>query len=319
MHLTSQSIQCVSATLPPCSDHEAEWAALEELEAADREQQRQQAAEKEWRELAVLQAHAAPREPTPEWAFPREQMQEWLEAQQAAVAASRDQQQLRNSAGEAEEEQLLPEAAPSLLVQVPEAELAGAAAVGGLTFQQLPPLPSPITSATVNLDATLARLLASSGNTPSGPLAKAAGRWESAGQEQPEQAGPQLYQEGEALFLLEPVLPAPLGEGIRCAAGAQAVGAVQGRWVHLHRLPNAAQLLGAAGGLFLGPIRAVGCTCIACPMLRSFCVPPPAASSCSATQQTCPPRHPAPSLTPGPRSAWQKASRLPPCAPALST
>lgn len=202
------------------------------MEAADLEHQRQQAAERERRELAMLQvllpppaAHAASREPTPEWIGDRQQMQEWLAAQQAAVDASTEQLQQAQQGEcyeekEDDEQQQLQHAA--LMVQVPGEEQAGAEADGTLAahpFQQLPPLPSPITTATVNLDATLARLLASAGNTPSGPLAKQAGRWVAAadGHAAAEQDGPQLGEEGEAVFLLEPVLPAPLGEGVRCA------------------------------------------------------------------------------------------------------
>ena len=214
---TSQPCLPALPAPPICrSDHEAEWAALEEMEEADKAWQAQQAAEREARELALLQAllppapaAAAHREPTPEWAYPREQMHEWLAAQQAAAGAEQHCEAEEQPAAEQWQGEQLQAAAPSLLVGVGDAALQ--------PFQQLPPLPSPITSATANLDATLARLLASAGNTPTGPLAKAAGRWEPAGEERGQQGGQRA--EGEAVFLLEPVLPAPLGEGVRCACG----------------------------------------------------------------------------------------------------
>lgn len=289
-----------SACFVPRSDQEAEWAALEEIEAADIEQQRHQAAEQERRELAMLQAllppaavHAAPRELTPEWAYPREQMQEWLAAQQAAVTASTEQLQHQGEGHEDGQEQQLQHAA--LMVQLPGEEQAGALAVGALAaqpFQQLPPLPSPITTATVNLDATLARLLVSAGNTPSGPLAKAAGRWEAADGDAAEQGGTEMDAEAEAVFLLEPVLPAPLGEGVRCVALALLGGCAQEGLV----CRTAVRL----GGLAVKPLA------LALPSLekhahRGFNLPPPLMSS-----------------LPGRRSAWRRASLRRLCAPASS-
>lgn len=203
---------------PPRSDQESEWQALEEAQAREEAWRRQEAAEQEQRELALLQgraytaaaAHphhqqhqqqAAHREPTPEWAYPRDTMQEWLSEQQATAGLQ--------SVGRGQP------APATLHLPADDATAAGGDA-DALAFQQLPPLPSPITWATANMDMAVARLLASAGNTPTGPLGKAAGRLDdlelAGGQALEEQ---RVAAERQQPLLLEPVMPAPLGEGVR--------------------------------------------------------------------------------------------------------
>lgn len=205
----------------PCSDHEAEWQALEQAQAQEAAWQRQQRAEREQLELALLQQpdilaqhqqqqHA--QEPAAGWGHAQEEghagdaMHEWLAEQQVAAglqAASHGYSQQH--------------AAPALALHLPgdDDQAEQGSALAAAPWQQLPPLPSPITFATTNLDRATARLLASAGNTPTGPLGKAAGRLPDGAAD----GGAQQAQRAQqGMWLLEPVMPAPLGEGVRCAA-----------------------------------------------------------------------------------------------------
>ncbi|KAI3430710.1 hypothetical protein D9Q98_005298 [Chlorella vulgaris] len=80
------------------------------------------------------------------------------------------------------------------------------------------PLPSPITAATSNLDAAVARLLACTGNTTAGPLALGAHGGGYGGERRQGSAaagaGGQPMQE---VALLEPIMPGPMAEGIRAS------------------------------------------------------------------------------------------------------
>lgn len=178
---------------PPAarSDHEgstaeeAQWAALERIQAQEQHWAAQQAAQREAREQArerallqgrhpharaLEEARAAlaaeqqrQREPTPVWTS-RDELEGWFaaaghagagpahpaeETDEAALAAADHQLQQQQQQGQYAEQQL----------RGSEAGLAAGE-----------PLPSPLTSATSNFDVAVARLLASAGNTPTGPL-----------------------------------------------------------------------------------------------------------------------------------------------------
>ena len=159
---------------PPCSDQEAEWQQLERIQQQDADWQRQQAAERERREALCLgqslrqslrqslgnpylQPHAGAAVDASvggqQWGLGQEQHQQgqqrgYLERELAAL----QQQRQADEAAELAQQQQWEEG---------EDEEERAA------LQQLP---SPLNSATSDLDAAVARLLASAGNTPSGPL-----------------------------------------------------------------------------------------------------------------------------------------------------
>lgn len=114
-----------------------EWQALEQIEKQNAEWQQQQAVEQEMREMLLLQLPVQAEQAQPS---------EWMPVQQEPAAAPDLQQQEMPGAGGQE---------------------------GGEAAQlaaELAALPSPINANTSDLDAAVARLLASAGHTPTGPL-----------------------------------------------------------------------------------------------------------------------------------------------------
>lgn len=170
LHLTAP---LVPARLLNCSDHEgsaeeAQWAALERQE---QQRARQQAAEREAREqqLQALEAARAAleaelrrqREPTPVWTS-RNELEGWFAAADEVPRHSEADADQAAAAGEEKHWQHQQ--------HQQQAAAGGQAAASGAALGPGDPLPSPLTSATSNFDVAVARLLASAGNTPTGPL-----------------------------------------------------------------------------------------------------------------------------------------------------
>lgn len=245
-------------------DEEGEWRALESMQARQEGWQRQAAAEQAEQEgwqreqqqpevtPAAARQHGQPqqqqqvdpwhREITPEWTS-RDQLDGWFAAQQAAAAVEQQQaeaQWARQQAAQVQQVGGRYATEGRLAVQLPPGEPAAGAGAA--------PLPSPITFATADMDGTLARLLASAGNTPTGPLGhhRRTGEGGRDGEQEgvawgvPGQLPPPLQARSrrhacpacsspaaslggslpagpQQVVLLEPMLPAPLGEGIRAS------------------------------------------------------------------------------------------------------
>ena len=168
----------------PCSDQEDEWQQLERIQQHDAEWQRQQAAERERREAFRL---GQPLRQS--LGNPYQQAQAGVPAEASAGGQQRalgqeQHQQGQHQQGQHQQRVYLERELAALQQQRQAEEAAQQGRHQQFQQQQqweegeedeqeraaLQQLPSPLNSATSDLDVAVARLLASAGNTPSGPL-----------------------------------------------------------------------------------------------------------------------------------------------------
>ena len=185
----------------PCSDQEDEWQQLERIQQHDAEWQRQQAAERERREAFRL---GQPLRQS--LGNPYQQAQAGVPAEASAGGQQRALGQEQHQQGQHQQRVYLERELAALQQQRQAEEAAQQGRHQQFQQQQqweegeedeqeraaLQQLPSPLNSATSDLDVAVARLLASAGNTPSGPLCQGVRQAEACADVQERQAGEQL-------------------------------------------------------------------------------------------------------------------------------